>query len=98
MDIRDCRGGATLLEGNCVEITIERVKEDEGEVNGKEKEKVDENNLFPSKIELRLKEADLQGYMANISNYSFLATMVIILSFFTMLGVIKQVTENHALA
>ena len=93
--MRDCRGGALLLEGNCVEITIERVK---GEENGKEKESGDVNNLFPSKIELRLKEADLQSYMANISNYSFLATMVIILSFFTMLGVIKQVTENHALA
>lgn len=96
--MRDCKGGAPLLEGNCVEITIERVKEKKGEENGKENESMDVNNLFPSKIELRLKEADLQGYMANISNYSFLATMVIILSFFTMLGVIKQVTENHALA
>ena len=36
--------------------------------------------------------------MSRISNYSFMTTMVIILSFFTMLGVIKQVTENHALA
>ena len=95
--MRDCRGGAPLLEVNCVEITIERAKETKDGENGKEKEN-GVVNLFPSKVELRLKEADLQGYMANISNYSFLATMVIILSFFTMLGVIKQVTENHALA
>lgn len=43
-------------------------------------------------------QADLQGYMGGISNYAFLATMVIILSFFTMLGVIKVVTENVIVA
>ena len=57
-----------------------------------------EGNVFPGKMRLRLKTADLSGYMANISNYSFMTTLVIILSFFTMLGVIKQVTENHSLA
>ena len=36
--------------------------------------------------------------MANISNYSFLTTIVIVLSFFSLLSVIKQVTQNHALA
>ena len=33
--------------------------------------------------------ADMKAYLARISDYSFMATMVIILSFFTMLGVIK---------
>ena len=37
-------------------------------------------------------------YLANISNYSLMTTAVIVLSFLTMLRVIKQVTENHALA
>lgn len=36
--------------------------------------------------------------MANISNYSCMTTIVIIASFFTILGVIKQVSENHAFA
>ena len=49
-------------------------------------------------MRLRLKTASLGDYMANISNYSFMTTMVIILSFFTMLGVIKKVSENHSLA
>ena len=49
-------------------------------------------------MRLRMKTASLADYMANISNYSFMTTMVIILSFFTMLGVIKKVSENHSLA
>ena len=49
-------------------------------------------------MRLRLKQTSLSGYMAKITVFSILTTMVICLSFFTMLGVIKQVTENHALA
>ncbi len=53
-------------------------------------EKVEMKNvLFPSKMRIRLKLGNLQDYMANISNYSFMTTMVIIVSFFTMLSVIK---------
>ena len=45
-----------------------------------------------------LKQADIQAYLARISNYSFTVTMVIVLAFFTTLNFIKQVTQNHALA
>ena len=48
-----------------------------------------EKRLFPSKMTLILEQADMKAYLARISDYSFMATMVIILSFFTMLGVIK---------
>ena len=40
-------------------------------------------------MRLRLKTASLEEYMANISNYSFSTTVVIIFAFFSMLGVIK---------
>ena len=76
-------------------MTIESIKSTTIDASGQE---VEELSFFPNKMELRLELGDLQGYMANISNYSFMATMVIILSFFTMLGVIKHMTENHALA
>lgn len=36
--------------------------------------------------------------MTNISNFSFMATFFIIVSFFSMLGVIKSVADNHAYA
>ena len=77
-------------------MTIERLNVTKLDTNGEEKK--EEHMPFPSKISLQFQQADLPAYMENISNYSFMATMVIILSFFTMLGVIKQVTENHALA
>ena len=40
----------------------------------------------------------LDVYMEKIANYAFAATMCIMISFFVMLGQIKQVAENHALA
>ena len=88
--IENCEGDA-VLEGKCLELTIKAVGQNSTE-------SPDTNLFFPSKLRLRLKQGNLTDYMSRISNYSFMTTMVIILSFFTMLGVIKQVTENHALA
>ena len=100
IELRDCSSNQSF-EGSCIKITIEKHVGD-SDVDGSENEKGKEDGsgsiVFPGKIEFFLNESDLQSYMANISNYAFLSTMVIILSFFTMLGVIKQVTESQALA
>ena len=88
--MRDCSSNQSF-EGSCIKITIEKHVEKDVDENGNEIEKSKEGGSvkFPDKIEFYLNESDLQSYMANISNYAFLSTMVIILSFFTMLGVIK---------
>ena len=52
----------------------------------------------PVRIEFKLYEANMEEYLGNISDYAQLTSLVIILSFLTMIRVIKKVSENHALA
>ena len=92
--IQDCEDN-DIIEEKCLDLVVEARQQNKTNTSG---EVVQLHEIFPSKMRLRLKSASLSDYMANISNYSFMTTMVIILSFFTMLSVIKQVAENHALA
>lgn len=55
-------------------------------------------SIFPGKMRFLLKPGNLSNYMNKIAIYSFLTTIVIALSFFTMLRVIKKLNEDHALA
>ena len=59
-----------------------------------------EHNIlqFPSELTILMNPKPLDVYMEKIANYAFAATMCIMISFFVMLGQIKQVAENHALA
>ena len=47
---------------------------------------------------LRLEYTDMAGYMGRISNYSFFATMIVLMNMCNMTHVIKNVTRNHTLA
>ena len=99
MTIQDCAASAddgVELEDKCIELFIsggetKNITTETGVV-------VPLETFFPSEMRLRLKQTSLSGYMAKVTVFSILTTVVICLSFFTMLGVIKQVTENHALA
>lgn len=98
LTIEDCQNSEEL-EGRCIDVIIEAIPALNITLEGKNSTiKLVTEQIFPNKMRLRLKTASLGDYMANISNYSFMTTMVIILSFFTMLGVIKKVSENHSLA
>jgi len=54
-------------------------------------------NLFPLQMKLRLEDGNLAHHISEISNYSFMTTLVIVTSFFAMLNTIRHVTENQAL-
>jgi len=95
LTIQEC-GESGELDGTCVELVIEGIRDDKTDAQGNVIE--DTVKYFPEKMRLRLKTASLEDYMANISNYSFLTTVIIIFAFFSMLNVIKQVAENHSLA
>ena len=95
MVISDCSEDHSQ-KGKCFDITIEgrpvnSTDPNTGVVTSKE-------SIFPGTMKFRMQLGNLSDYLSNISNYSFLTTMVIIISFFTMLTVIKQVSENHSLA
>lgn len=97
LTIEDCENNEDL-EGRCLDITIQALPHHNITVSPETSIEVNFSKIFPSKMRLRLKSASLSSYMDKISNYSFLMTMVIILSFFIMLGVIKKVSDNHSLA
>jgi len=95
LTITDCSGDVAL-KGQCLDLTLVGLPVNYTDpTTGEQKLK---ESIFPGKIHFRLQLGILSDYLSNISNYAFMTTMVIIVSFFTMLGVIKKVTENHALA
>lgn len=71
---------------DCIALTVECTDTEHNSIN------------FPSEITILMNVKQLDVYMEKIANYAFAATMCIMISFFVMLGQIKQVAENHALA
>lgn len=92
--IEDCEKSADLVN-KCLDFSFNVKPENTTDSNGNT---ILKHQAFPSTLRFRLKHGDLQSYMANISNFSFMTTVVIIMSFFSMLSTIKKATENHALA
>lgn len=85
-DCTDMQAGGRSID-DCIVLTFEKK-------DGKE-----HNFLkFPEQMTILLNPKPLDVYMEKIANYAFAATMCIMISFFVMLGQIKQVAENHALA
>lgn len=92
LTLNDCSAEQTGISfaeqalDDCLQITLEN------EDTGRNVKK------FPREITVMLNRRPLDVYMEKIANYAFAATMCIMISFFVMLGQIKQVAENHSLA
>ena len=84
LTLSDCSASQTGISfeeyshDQCLMLTLENE-----EISGQDATK------FPRKITLMLNPEPLDVYMERIANYSFAATMCIMISFFVMLGQIK---------
>lgn len=72
---------------------------DQGHAVGVDIQNANLNDLsFPTKIMMRMEQKKLEYYMENIADYSFFVTMIVMGSFFVMLGQIKLISQDYQLA